>query len=393
MSDNIKLQDTKNKNESIKKEHSKFYNYEEFNNFQEIGAAGGIGKVYRTDLKNFCPQFSNNQIFNEDSLLNNLESQEELFQLIQNFEKINIKEIDPIIMSNEREKNLFEKGFDIITDEINDHLIKLANKRIDWQLLKKEVKDFFNNHNINLKEIYNWLLNNQNYNSNSIFLLGYFIFYGIETNIDYKKAFNLFINASEKNHIFAQFFVGSCYKYGNGTMKNDKLAFEYYEKSANNNFTHGQLEVGYFCKNGMVVKKDLKKAFYWFEKATNNGNIIAMHVLGNCYKQGEGVEKNKNKSFELFKQSSEGGYSSGMTSLGYCYDNGIGTEIDMQKAFELYQESAKLGSITGQFNLGNMYEHGDVVTQDIDKAIYWYKKSAKQGDQEAKKKLEKLKNQ
>uniref|UniRef100_U9TC73 Protein kinase domain-containing protein n=1 Tax=Rhizophagus irregularis (strain DAOM 181602 / DAOM 197198 / MUCL 43194) TaxID=747089 RepID=U9TC73_RHIID len=58
-------------------------------------------------------QFSSKQELNE-----NLESQREISQFIQNFNKINIQEIDPTILSNEREKVLFEKGFDII-DERN----------------------------------------------------------------------------------------------------------------------------------------------------------------------------------------------------------------------------------------------------------------------------------
>ncbi|PKK69544.1 kinase-like protein [Rhizophagus irregularis] len=300
-------------------------------------------------------QFSNNQKLN-------LKSQE-LFQLNKNFSKINIKEIDSITVSYKREKLLFEKGFDILVDEMNDYLIKLANKGIEWILLRQEVIEYFNNNNINLKEIYNWLLNNQN-DSNSIFLLGYFIFFEIETKLNAVKAFNLFINASKKNHIFAQYLVGSCYKFGNGTIKNEKLAFEYFEKLANKNFTYAQVEI-----------------------AANNGNLIALNILGLYYKEGIEVEKNYNKAFELFEKSAEGGYSDGINSLGYCYIYGVGTNIDMQKAFELYQKSANLGDKGAQYNLAMMYEG---IT-DMDKAIYWYEKSAKQGDQDAQYELEKLK--
>ncbi|POG68110.1 kinase-like domain-containing protein [Rhizophagus irregularis DAOM 181602=DAOM 197198] len=367
-------------------------------------------------------QFSNNQKLNS-------ESQEELLQLNKNFSKINIKEIDSITVSYKREKLLFEKGFDILVDEMNDYLIKLANKGIEWILLRQEVIEYFNNHNINLKEIYNWLLNNQN-NSNSIFLLGYFIFFEIETKLNAVKAFNLFINASKKNHIFAQYLVGSCYKFGNGTIKNEKLAFEYFEKVANKNFTYAQVEIdvykrlvgscykfgngtikneklafeyfeklanknftyaqveiGFNYKNGIGVKKNSKKAFYWYEKAANNGNLIALNILGLYYKEGIEVEKNYNKAFELFEKSAEGGYSDRINSLGYCYIYGVGTNIDMQKAFELYQKSANLGDKGAQYNLAMMYEG---IT-DMDKAIYWYEKSAQQGDQDAQYELEKLK--
>jgi hypothetical protein len=51
------------------------------------------------------------QEFSDAPLSTNSESQVELFQLIQNFNKINIKEIDPVVLSNKREKLLFEDGF------------------------------------------------------------------------------------------------------------------------------------------------------------------------------------------------------------------------------------------------------------------------------------------
>ncbi|GBB99023.1 hypothetical protein RclHR1_00340014 [Rhizophagus clarus] len=296
--------------------------------------------IMKEDVTTENIQLSNDQKINEVSLsINKIKSQGALSQLIQNFDKINIKEIEPIALSNEREKLLFEKGFDKIVDEINELIFNLLNKGIGWQLLEDNIIDYFNVYNIELQEIYNWLLNNQN-NSNSIFLLGFINIRGIGTNIDLKKAFNLFIDASGKNHILAQYFVGNCYEYGNGTTTNKKLAFEYLEKSANNNLSHGQLEIGYLYKIGSGVKQDFNKAFYWYEKAANNGNIIAMHHLGNCYKNGEGVIEDYNKAFELYKLSAEGGYSYGMSMLGYCYNHGVGTKVDKYKAFELYQKSA-----------------------------------------------------
>ncbi|GET04646.1 kinase-like domain-containing protein [Rhizophagus clarus] len=249
-------------------------------------------------------QFLSNQKFN-----NNSESQEELSKFIQNFDKISIKEIDPIAVSNEQKKLSFEKGLDIIVDEMNDLIFKLSNKGTEAELEKKLVIEYFNDYNMNLKD---------------------------ENN---EKAFNSFIDASEKNHILAQYFVGECYEDGYGTIKNEKLAFEYFEKVANKNLAHGQLRIGYFYEKGIGIKKNIKKAFYWYEKAANNGNIVAIYNLGICYKSGIGIKIDYNKAFELFKRSAEGGYSRGITMLGYCYENGIGTEIDKQKAFELYQKN------------------------------------------------------
>jgi TPR repeat protein len=134
-------------------------------------------------------------------------------------------------LSSEREKLLFE-GFDIIVDEINDLIFKLNNKGTEWELEEQQVIKYFKDNNLNSQKIYYWLLNNQT-SSNSIFILGYFNFFGIATSENNGKAFNLFINASEKNHVLAQLFVGYCYFNGYGTTKDEKLAFKYYEKVAN----------------------------------------------------------------------------------------------------------------------------------------------------------------
>jgi hypothetical protein len=223
-------------------------------------------EVIKTDVITEKHHASNKQELNEAFLSTNNSELQDLSQLIQNFNKINIKEIDPIALSNEREKLLFEKGFNRIVDEINDLIFKLNNKGIDCELEKQQVIKYFDDYNIDLKVIYDWLLCNQ-VNTNSIFILGYFNYRGIVANQNNEKAFKLFINASEKDHILAQYFVGISYFFGNGIMKNEKLALEYLEITANKNFLSGQKDTGYCYSKGIGVDKDITKAFYWFEKA------------------------------------------------------------------------------------------------------------------------------
>ncbi|CAI2161823.1 17632_t:CDS:2 [Funneliformis geosporum] len=218
---------------------------------------------------------------------------------------------------------------------------------------------------------------------NAMFLLGYFYYYGVETNIEKKMAFELFFNASKQQHTLSQYYVGLCYLFGDGVIKDEKLAFKYIETIANNDCVAGQLELGHFYKKAIGVEKDIRMAYKWNLKAAHNGNLRAKCILGNFYLNGEGVKKNYESAFELFRQSAEGGYSSGISMLGHCYIKGVGTNVNKQKAFALYQKAANLGNKTAQFNLAIIYKNGDGIDKDIDKAIHWYIESAKQEHRKA----------
>src|SRR5262249_30189716 len=101
-------------------------------------------------------------------------------QLIQNFDKINIKETEPTIQHiNE---TIFEEDFSIVIDELVNLYFEEVNKGIEQRLRMQHILDYINNLKINLQELYNWLLVNQN-DSNSIYLLGYFNYHGIEIGI------------------------------------------------------------------------------------------------------------------------------------------------------------------------------------------------------------------
>ncbi|RGB40050.1 kinase-like domain-containing protein [Rhizophagus diaphanus] len=267
-------------------------------------------------------------------------------EMIQNFDKMDIREIVPTSLTNKDEKNLNK----IVNDTVN-YIFKIINKGKESTCVKynKDILDYFNN-NINLQEIYYLLLTNQN-DLNSKFLLGYFNYLGIETSENNKEAFDLFINASEQGHILAQFYVGLCYQSGCGTVKDEKLAFKYYKKIAYMGYASGLLKMGYFYDHGIGTIVDKQRAVEFYHQAANLGNSMAQYNLAIMYYDGEGTEK------------------------------------DYVKAFELYYKLAYLGDSDAQYNLGFMYEYGEGIDKDINQAIYWYGKSAKQGDQLAQNKL------
>src|SRR6266516_3230281 len=126
-----------------------------------------------------------------DKLVNNNNSLVcgELSQIIQNFNKIDIKKIGPT------NQDIKETIFEDIIDELVNLYFGEVNKGREENIRKQFVCDYFNNYMTNLQEVYNWILNNQT-SSNSIYLLGYFNYHGIGTNINKKNAIGLYQKAA-----------------------------------------------------------------------------------------------------------------------------------------------------------------------------------------------------
>ncbi|GBB84168.1 hypothetical protein RclHR1_01080024 [Rhizophagus clarus] len=289
---------------------------------------------------------------NTDSLINNNNLLHVSSQLIQNFDKINIKEIEPT--TKNINKNIFEGDLIMVVDELVDFIFKELNEGKNGEPLKQKFLNYINNRMIISQEIYNWLLNNQ-CNSNSIYLLGCFYYNGIGTVSNKIMAINLYHKAAELENIVAQLVLTDIYFFGKGVDKNYYMAFKLSKKLA---------ERGHAC-------------------GTNN--------LAFCYEKGIGTDIDKQKAFELYKKVADSGNSTGICNLGWCYYNGIGTEINKQKAFELYQKAAILKNDVAQYNLTLLYENGDGIEKNVDQAIYWCEKSAEQGNNDAQNKLKVLK--
>ncbi|GBC06372.1 hypothetical protein RclHR1_00680016 [Rhizophagus clarus] len=283
---------------------------------------------------------------------NTNKSSHEFSQILQNFNKLDIiKEIGPTTQNIH--ENIFEEDLSIVIDDLIDFYFNEVNEGKAERVRKQHVLDYINNQKLNLHEVYKWLLNNQT-NSNSICLLGYFNYHGIVVKINRQKALEFYQKAANLENIIAQHNLSNMFIDGAGVDKNYDKAFELSKKLAEKEYVSG------------------------------------VNMLGYCYYHGIGTDANMEKAFELYQKVASLGSSYGMFNLGYCYENGVGTNVNKKKAFELYQIAANLGDDFAQYNLALMYEKGNGVAKNMDKAIYWYKKSAEQGDEDAQNKLKKL---
>jgi TPR repeat protein len=330
-------------------------------------------------------QTKNNYLNEKQSEFLNVNNSDTLYidnshHIMQNFYKVNIKEIEPTI--HNINKHVYEENLSLIIDELFNLIFNEVNKGREENAIKQQFFNYINNQKINLQEIYYWLQNNKTC-SNSIYLLGYFNYNGIWIDINKQNAFELYQKAAELENIVAQFELSNMYMDEDCVDKDYASAFELSKILAEENYPCGINLLGYCYRLGIGTNVDVQKAFELYQKAADLENLYGICNLGVCYENGTGTEVNEQKAFELYQKAADLGHSQGMHNLGFCYNNGIGTDFDEKKAFELYEKAAKLGNNFAQYDLALMYEFGYAVKNDFNQAIYWLKKSAEQGNKNA----------
>ncbi|POG69185.1 kinase-like domain-containing protein [Rhizophagus irregularis DAOM 181602=DAOM 197198] len=193
----------------------------------------------------------------------------DMSQVIQNFNMMNTKEIESSMSSS----NQFENNFDTMVNEILTIIFNDYN-----EVIKRNVLNYLNNHNITLQEFNNLLLDNQN-NSNSLALLGECNLYGIGTDIDRKKAFESYQKAADLGNSFGIICLGYCYRNGTGTDIDNKKAFELYQKAADLGNSSAQYNLAFMYEYGKGIVKNIDKAIYWYKKSAEQGLQVAQDKL------------------------------------------------------------------------------------------------------------------
>ncbi|GBC21947.2 kinase-like domain-containing protein [Rhizophagus irregularis DAOM 181602=DAOM 197198] len=99
-----------------------------------------------------------------------------------------------------------------------------------------------------------------------------------------------------------------CYQNGIGTDIDNKKAFELYQHAAGLEDSPGiYCNLGYCYYHGSGTDIDEKKAFELFQKAADLGDSLAQYALAKMYENGEGIDKNVNKAIHWYEKSAEQG--------------------------------------------------------------------------------------
>ncbi|CAG8542695.1 14162_t:CDS:2 [Acaulospora colombiana] len=201
-----------------------------------------------------------------------------------------------------------------LVDELVDLFVEAQNLGKDDNKITQLILDHIVKKNHGAHEVLKWLHSNQHKLQYKT-LLGYFYLHDIGTEIDLRKAYNLYLAAAKKDYPIAQYLLGECYSSGVGTKTDEKLAFQWYQKAAEVGNANGLNWVGYCYEFGKGTERDINKAFNCYKKSTRQGNMLGMHFLADCYEKGKGTPKNRDQAIYWYRKAADHGNEGSLTVL------------------------------------------------------------------------------
>ena len=223
-----------------------------------------------------------------------------------------------------------------------------------------------------------------------LYMVGRIFYDRTDCQKDIQKGTNFLIKSANQGYPYAIFEIARIAYHKNNKIEaleklnsllneKDEFLLKYVKNLLGKIYYYGAVE----------IKKDYKKAFKYFSESEKE--ITSKEHLGKCYYYGQGVEKNYQKALDIFK-SIENSSRLSQYYLGEMYRLGEGVLKNFEQAYIYYKKAAEENYPQAQYQLGQAYLLGEGTSVEIDKAIFWFEKSAKEGIQEAKEKLEEIKN-
>jgi len=132
------------------------------------------------------------------------------------------------------------------------------------------------------------------------------------------------------------------------------LAIDSFRQAAKLGDTKAMVELGSAAADGAGLPQSASEAMRWYRLAADGGNATAMLRLGGMYFAGDGVPEDPTASAQWFAKGSELGDAACKYNLGVQYESGSGVPFDLRKAEALYREAAALGNEEAQKRLLRM---------------------------------------
>lgn len=226
-----------------------------------------------------------------------------------------------------------------------------------------------------------------------------FLFGDKDTEPDFEKAFELFLQEAESGNPLAMHDLGRMSADGLGRENDNTAAQEWYaralaafqaaERTAEERQRpYLQYRIGKMFAAGLGTEQDYGKAAGWFTKAVASSHKYAQYSLAGLYYCGQGVEQSYGQAFHLYGRSAGQDNAYASYELAKMYRDGIGTEKNTEQAGEHFQDAftgffrleQKSHDDKLQYRLGQMLHTGTGTPKDDVAAAGYWEQSAKLGN-------------
>ena len=197
---------------------------------------------------------------------------------------------------------------------------------------------------------------------------------------DYRTAFKIWREFSQKGDLWAQNNLGNLYAQGKGVTQDHAEAVKWYKLAAAQGNAAAQNSLGHAWALGLGVVRDYFEAARWLKLASAQGHATAQSALGLMYEAGLGVAQDHNEAVKWYKLSASQGNAKAQLALGIAYAVGRGAIQDYAESAKWYRLAAAQGEATAQANLGYAYGLGQGVVKDYAEAVKWYRLAVAQGN-------------
>ncbi|GIY98527.1 protein sel-1 homolog 1 [Caerostris extrusa] len=215
------------------------------------------------------------------------------------------------------------------------------------------------------------------------------------TKPDKKRAYDLFKQAAELNHLEAGKIVGQAYFYGDVFTQNLTAAKVWFQKLADEKGSpFAQMYLGLMYATGLGTAPNLAKAILYYTFAALGGDTWAQMVMGYRHWSGLGVAPNCESSLTYYRKvakhveedlSTSGGSVIQRIRLYDEFEN-IGSTVGIldDDLIQYYQFLADKGDVQAQVGLGQLhYQGGRGVEQDHARALNYFIQAADAGNANA----------
>ncbi len=220
----------------------------------------------------------------------------------------------------------------------------------------------------------------------SLSALGYIYLYGDEKlgiKQDYKKAFEYYTKASEKDDVVATNNLANLYFSGIGVEENKQIAAKLFEKASNLGSVEASVNLAFMYLSGNGIRRSPQEAVALLAKASEKNNAIAQYMLGLCYYSGYVLPQNYHKAFEYIRKSANAGYDEAQVTLAQLYMNGFGVPQNYGIAIGLLDKAVSQDNLTAMYNLANILAEGSKFPRDLFYAHVLYNLASVRGQHDA----------